>query len=92
MTSLGRAVLVIALLVACYAVAASLYGARSGKREWIVSSRRAVYALAALLTLAFAVVEVAFLRSDFSLRLVAEGSSTTTPTFYKLTAMWATQE
>jgi cytochrome c-type biogenesis protein CcmF len=41
---------------------------------------------------AFAILESAFLRSDFSLALVAEGSSTDTPTFYKVTALWATQD
>ena len=42
--------------------------------------------------LATAVLQSAFLRSDFSYKLVAEGSSTDTPTFYKVTAMWATQD
>ena len=37
-------------------------------------------------------LQSAFLRSDFSFKLVAEGSSTDTPTFYKVTAMWATQD
>ena len=41
---------------------------------------------------AFAILEAAFLRSDFSFALVAEGSSTDTPTFYKVTAVWATQD
>jgi len=41
---------------------------------------------------AFAILESAFLRSDFSYKLVAEGSSTDTPTFYKVTAVWATQD
>ena len=41
---------------------------------------------------AFAILESAFLRSDFSYALVAQGSSTDTPTFYKVTALWATQD
>ena len=41
---------------------------------------------------AVAILQSAFLRSDFSFALVAEGSSTDTPTFYKATAMWATQD
>ena len=39
-----------------------------------------------------AILQSAFLRSDFSYALVAEGSSTDTPTFYKVTAMWSSQE
>ena len=39
---------------------------------------------------AFVLLEAAYLRSDFSFALVAESSSTDTPTFYKLTGMWST--
>ena len=65
---------------------------RHGDRRWIDSSRRAAYALCALLTLCVIVVEVAFLRDDFGFAIVAEHSSLATPTFYKLTAMWSSQE
>ena len=58
----------------------------------MASGRRAIYCLAGLLIAAFALLEVAFLRSDFSFKLVAEGSSTDTPGFYKVTAVWATQD
>jgi cytochrome c-type biogenesis protein CcmF len=51
-----------------------------------------MYCLAGLMVTAFAILESAFLRSDFSYSLVAEGSSTDTPTFYKVTALWATQD
>jgi len=37
------------------------------------------------------ILEAAFLGDDFSFALVAQGSSSDTPTFYKVTAMWATQ-
>jgi cytochrome c-type biogenesis protein CcmF len=90
--NLGRAALSLALLIAAYGIAASLYGARTGRRPWVDSGRRAVYALAAVLTVAFVVLEAAFLRSDFSFAVVASHSSTTTPTFYKAAAMWSSQE
>jgi cytochrome c-type biogenesis protein CcmF len=92
MAGVGSACLAVALLTALYAVGASIYGARSGRREWITSGRRAIYCVAALCVGAFAILEAAFLRSDFSYALVAEGSSTDTPTFYKVTAVWATQD
>jgi cytochrome c-type biogenesis protein CcmF len=88
----GSACLTVALLTALYAAAASVYGARTGRREWVTSGRRAIYCLAALCVAAFAILESAFLRSDFSYALVAEGSSTDTPAFYKVTAVWATQD
>src|SRR4051812_46285681 len=92
MTRLGSVLLVAALVVEVYGIGASLYGARRGQRRWIHSGRRAVYALAGILTLAFAILEAAFLRSDFSLRIVAEHSSTTTPAFYRAAAPWSAQE
>jgi cytochrome c-type biogenesis protein CcmF len=92
MATVGRACLILALAVAVYGVGASLYGARSRRREWVDSGRRAVYALAALTTLAFVVLESAFLRSDFSFVTVAQHSSTTTPTFYRAAAAWSSQE
>ena len=91
MTLLGSATLAAALLLALYSAGAALYGARSGDRRWIDSSRRAVYAIAALMTIAVVVVEAAFLSDDFGFELVANHSSTTTPGFYKATAMWSSQ-
>jgi cytochrome c-type biogenesis protein CcmF len=88
----GRACLIIALAIAVYGVVASIHGARSGRREWVASGRRAVYALAGTLVVAFAILEAAFLRSDFSFQVVSTHSSTTTPAFYRATAVWSSQE
>jgi cytochrome c-type biogenesis protein CcmF len=92
MAIVGRAALIFALVVCLYGIAAALYGARSGRREWADSGRRSVFALAGLLTVAFAILEIAFLRSDFSFVTVQGHSSSTTPTFYKGAAVWASQE
>ncbi len=92
MALIGRALLILGLLVCVYGAGASIYGARTGRREWADSGRRSVYALAALMIGAFAILEVAFVRSDFSFNVVAGHSSTTTPTFYKLAAPWSSQE
>jgi cytochrome c-type biogenesis protein CcmF len=88
----GRACLILALAIAVYGIGASLYGVRDGRREWVASGRRAVYALAGVLVVAFAILEAAFLRSDFAFTLVAGHSSTTTPAFYRATAVWSSQE
>src|SRR3954469_7203930 len=92
MAEVGSACLVAALLAAVYAACASVYGVRAGRGEFVASGRRAIYCMAGLLATAMAILEAAFLRSDFSFAVVAEGSSTDTPTFYKVTAMWATQD
>src|SRR5207245_11141621 len=56
------------------------------------SGRRAVYALAAILTVAMAVLEIAFLRNDFTFNTVANTSSRTTPAAYRAAAVWSSQE
>ena len=88
----GKACLILVLVTSLYGIGASLYGARRHKREWVASGRRAVYAVAATTALAFVILEAAFLRSDFTFTLVTTHSSTTTPAFYRATAVWSSQE
>jgi cytochrome c-type biogenesis protein CcmF len=92
MLTFGRACLLLALALALVGVAASLRAARRHDAHWAAVGRRSVYALFGVLTATVVVLELAFLRSDFSYGLVAAHSSTTTPTLYKLTAMWSSQE
>jgi len=92
MPTLGRACLILALVACAYGILASVYGARTGKRQWAESGRRAVYVVGGLLTISFGLLELAFLRSDFSFATVASHSSTSTPGFYKASAVWSSQE
>ncbi|HEU5142256.1 MAG TPA: cytochrome c-type biogenesis CcmF C-terminal domain-containing protein [Solirubrobacterales bacterium] len=89
--ALGSAALALAFLAAVFAVVAALVGSR-GQARWVDASRRAVYALCALLTACVVVIEVAFASDDFSFELVQQHSSIDTPAFYKLGAMWSSQE
>ena len=73
-------------------MAASLYGAHARKPEFVASGRRAMYAMAGATAVAFVTLELAFVNSDFEFATVASHSSTTTPLFYRLTAMWSSQE
>ncbi len=91
MAAIGTACVYVGLLTALYAVGASVYGGVTGRRRFVVSARRAFYCLAGLLALAMVVLEAAYLRTDLSFALVAQNSSTDTPTFYKVTAMWSSQ-
>jgi cytochrome c-type biogenesis protein CcmF len=87
----GTAALAVGFGTALYAVAAGAYSGSTGRREVAASARRAIYALLGLLALAMVLLEAAYIRSDFSFELVAQNSSTDTPTFYKLTALWSSQ-
>jgi cytochrome c-type biogenesis protein CcmF len=92
MALVGRIALALALAVALYGVGASVHGARRARRDWVDSGRRAVYALAAILTVAIAILEVAFVSNDFAYDTVAATSSTTTPLLYRAAALWSSQQ
>src|SRR3954469_22028705 len=91
MAALGSAALICALITAVYACGAALAGIRTRRPALIVSARRAVFCVAGLCTLCVVLLEIVYVRSDFSLALVARNSSHDTPLFYKLTAMWSSQ-
>src|SRR3954470_22981345 len=88
----ARACLFLALGLAAFGVAASVYGAQRARPDWVVAGRRSLFALFAVLSSVMVVVELAFARSDFSFQVVASHSSRTTPAVYKLTALWSSQE
>src|SRR5205823_12403290 len=92
MAALGSSCLVLSLAVCAYGIVAAIYGVRSGRVEFTDSARRTVYALAGILTVAFAVLELAFLRNDFAFNTVADTSSRTTPAAYRAAAVWSSQE
>jgi cytochrome c-type biogenesis protein CcmF len=92
MATVGRACLILALATCAYGIAASLYGARARRPDWAESGRRSVYALFVLSSVAFVILEIAFLRSDFTFSVVASHSSTTTEWFYRMAAAWSSQE
>src|SRR3977135_3814741 len=89
--SVGSAALGLAFLTAVLAVITALTGA-SGERRWVDISRRSVYVLFGLLTACVVIVEIAFGTDDFSYNLVQQHSSIETPFFYKMAAMWSSQE
>jgi cytochrome c-type biogenesis protein CcmF len=92
MATVGRACLILALATCAYGVVASIYGARARRPDWAESGRRSVYALFVLTSVAFVILEIAFLRSDFTFSVVASHSSTTTEWFYRVAAAWSSQE
>jgi cytochrome c-type biogenesis protein CcmF len=89
--SLGSVVLTLAFLAMLFAVVAALVG-RKGDERWVLASRRAMYGACGLLTLCVVLIETAFAGDDFSLNIVQQHSSIETPAFYKLAAMWSSQE
>ncbi|MET0559856.1 MAG: cytochrome c-type biogenesis CcmF C-terminal domain-containing protein [Solirubrobacterales bacterium] len=91
MASLGSVLLALAFLAAVAAAAIALRG-RDGDRRWVDRSRYVVYGFCALLTICVAIIEIAFASNDFSFNIVQQHSSIETPSFYKMAAMWSSQE
>ncbi len=90
--TIGRACLYLGLAIALVGIGASVYGAVARAPHWVAVGRRSVFTLAGTMTIAILVLELAFIRSDFRFALVGSHSSTTTPLFYRVTAMWSSQE
>jgi cytochrome c-type biogenesis protein CcmF len=91
MASLGSVLLGLAFVAAVVAAGLALAG-RNGDRRWIDRSRHTVYGFCALLTACVAIIEIAFAGNDFSFNIVQQHSSIETPPFYKMAAMWSSQE
>ncbi len=87
----GQLLLALALVLAASASLTGILGGVRRRARVVTAARRSFYALAGVLLLAFIFAEISFLRSDFSMSLVARHSSLDTPTFYKLTAIWSSQ-
>ncbi|HEU4737532.1 MAG TPA: cytochrome c biogenesis protein CcsA, partial [Solirubrobacterales bacterium] len=91
MASLGSALLGLAFLSALGAGALALAG-RNGDERRLLQSRRTVYGFCGLLTACVVIIEIAFASNDFSFNIVQQHSSIETPPFYKMAAMWSSQE
>src|SRR5436190_5746587 len=88
MASLGTFLLLATFVVCSYAGAVSVVGARRGSRRLIESGIGAFYLIAALMTVASAVMVNAFLTDDFTIRYVSRYSDSIQPLFYKITSYW----
>ena len=88
---IGLITLTLALVVALYAVAASLYGVWRNRWEWVESARNAVLLVFGLLTVSVIAVVYSLIRLDLSVAYVTEVSSRATSLFLRVTALWGGQ-
>lgn len=88
-TDLGYVSILLALVVAVYAAVAAPLGAREGFPELVRSARRAVYAAAALVTLAIGVLLQALIGNDFGLRYAWQYTSLDMALPYRISAVYA---
>ena len=92
MPDIGTLCISLAFVFAVYAIGSSLYGASSGRREWVRSAENAAYVVCGLVGIAVAILLYALVTRDFSIAYVASYSSTTLPLSYTVAALWGGQQ
>jgi len=92
MIAIGNLAIILAFAASIYAVAASMFGAWRGRREFIASGEHAAYATWGLTIVAVAVLLHALITHDFSIRYVASYSSSTLPLRFRIAALWGGME
>jgi len=89
---LGHISLTAALALALVLIISGILSAYRDEGDWLVLSKRASIACFAFTGLAFALLIVAFLQSDFSVQNVFENSHSEKPLGYKITGAWGSHE
>ena len=88
MPALGTFLLLAAFVSCAYAISASVVGARRRSARLIDSGIGAFYFVAALMTLASAVLIHAFVTNNYVIRYVQRTSEATLPLGYKIASYW----
>jgi cytochrome c-type biogenesis protein CcmF len=88
MPALGTFVLLTAFVTCAYAIAASVAGARRRSTRLVESGIGAFYFLAALMTVASAVLIHAFVTGNYAIKYVQRYSDTAQPLAYKIASYW----
>ena len=88
----GQFALILAMMVSAALAVIPLYGAWRRDSRLMAFAQPAALAQFLLIVLAFALLARAFLRSDFSLAVVAINSNSAMPAIYRFTAVWGNHE
>ena len=88
----GQIALIVTLLLSVIQGLAGFYGAHKMQSEWMQLAQRTALAQAILCSFAFGLLVTAFMRSDFSVALVASHSHSLKPLIYKFSGTWGNHE
>lgn len=91
LSQIGTYTLISALVLAIYSLLSSAIGAKMRRADIVESAERAVLGVVFLVMLAAGLLLHGLLTSNFNLEYVAQYTSTTLPTVYKITAIWGGQ-
>ena len=91
MAETGYISVLVAFVLSIYIVFASVYGAKSGRRDFVDSARNAALAIFFLLLIAILALLHSLVNLDFSIKYVAMNTSTDLPVIFRMTSLWAGQ-
>ena len=88
----GHFALILAFALSLYQMIVPMIGAAKGWHGWMDSARPAAITQCLLAALSFAALTVAFVTSDFSVKLVHDNSHSLKPMIYKISGVWGNHE
>lgn len=89
--NLGNWLLHLGCFLSFYAAITSLLGGKLHRKDWILSSRNAMFASCALALTCSILLVIALVRGDFHIEYVFQYTNSTMPLFYKIAALWGGQ-
>ncbi|MDA5192713.1 heme lyase CcmF/NrfE family subunit [Govanella unica] len=89
---IGQFALLLALVLSALQASLPLYGAARGNERLIALARPLAFGQFFFVAVAFAMLTLAYVRSDFSLMVVATNSHTAKPMLYKVAGVWGNHE
>ncbi|MEK6255736.1 MAG: cytochrome c biogenesis protein CcsA, partial [Chloroflexota bacterium] len=88
----GYAALVITFFLCIYGVGAAIFGVRNSNNAWIDSARNAMLLTFPLLSIASLTLVYLLVTNQFQVEYVAAVTSSSMPTYLRVTALWGGQE
>ena len=88
---IGFGALFITLIISFYGIGAAIYGAQNKNQAWISSAKNAMQLVFPLLTISVISLLYLLVNGHFEVAYVESVTSTTMPTYLKLTALWGGQ-
>lgn len=92
LAEIGLTTLFLAFIASIYAVIAAVYGGRVHSDAWVHSARNASLLTLPLMLLSTGALWIALLNGEYQISYVWSVTDPTTPTFYRLTALWGSQQ
>ncbi|MDZ4767209.1 MAG: cytochrome c-type biogenesis CcmF C-terminal domain-containing protein [Chloroflexota bacterium] len=92
LAEIGLVSLALAFIAALYAIPASVMGARVERTAWVVSGRNAALLTFPLLLIAALALMAALVGEHYEIAYVWQTTNPSTPLFYRITALWGSQQ